>query len=134
MGLSEEYVEDMLKSTLYITSTGAKDVGSYSCSQVASDLVNIDEDNDQSLHVFVIGSSLTPLDTTQVLLLPSSKPLVLPCTPTHTAVTVTVTANGQDVTDLFMFDPVTGLTALAPVPAIYSSFTCYFTNNNTTSI
>ena len=134
MGLLEEssYEEDMLKSILYITSTGAKDVGSYGCSQVASDLVDIDEDPDQALHVFVIGSSLTPMDTSQVLLLPSSQPLVLPCTPSHTAVTVRVTANGQDVTDLFMFDPVTGLKASEPIPTIYSSFTCYFTYNNFT--
>ena len=75
MGLLEEssYTEDLLKSTLYISNAGSKDVGLYSCSQVTSDLVDIDNDPDQSLHVFVMGSSLTPQDTTQVLLLPPSR-------------------------------------------------------------
>ena len=131
MGLLEEssYTDDLLKSTLYISSAGAKDVGLYSCSQVTSDLVDIDNDPDQSLHVFVMGSSLTPQDTTQVLLLPPSHPLTLPCTPSHRAVTVRVTSSGEDVTELFKFDPVVGMTAVDTIPNRYSSFTCYFSHN-----
>ena len=83
MGLIEEsdYLLDLLKSTLYIFSTGAKDVGSYSCAQISRDLMDIDEVTTQPLYVFVTGSSLTPSDTRQVLLISSSHPLTLPCIP-----------------------------------------------------
>ena len=123
MGLLEEsdYTLDLLKSTLYITSTGAKDVGSYSCAQISRDLMDIDEVTTQPLYVFVTGSSLTPSDTRQVLLISSSHPLTLPCIPSHTAVTVSVTANGQDVNHLFKFDPTVGFTATSPLS--FSSFT-----------
>ena len=126
MGLIEvsDYNADIFKSTLYINSTGAKDVGGYTCSQVSSDLLDIDEVPEAPLHVFVTGSSLTPSDTSQVLLIDSTQPLILPCAPSHTAVSVSVTANGKDVSELFKFDPTVGFTATSATT--YSSFTCYF--------
>ena len=106
-----------------------------SCNQISNDdMMDIDEATTaNSLYVFVKGSSLTSADTGQVILIDSNHPITLPCTPTHTAVTVSVTANGQDVTDLFTFDPMVGFTAISPLKV--TSFTCYFTFfNNTESV
>ena len=128
MGLLES--SSQAGSILYILHAGAKDVGSYSCSQVTSDLVDIDEDPGQALFVFVTGSSLTPSDTSQVMVLPPSSPLHLPCLPSHTAVRVTVSASGEDVTHLFRFDPTVGFTALHPLT--FPSYTCYFTHLTST--
>jgi len=134
IGLIEEsnYADDVMTSTLYVVSVGAKDVGSYRCDQIGMDIMDIDQDTtEHGVYVFVTGSSLTSADTKQIYLLDSSSStIILPCTPTHTAVTVKVTANGEDVTQLFKFDPMVGFTAISPLAV--SSFTCYFSYQNRT--
>ena len=103
----------------------------YSCDQIGSEIVDIDHTTtEHGVYVFVTGSSLTSADPRQVILLDSSSPITLPCTPTHTGVSVTVTANKEDITQLFQFDPTVGLTAISPLAV--SAFTCYFSYQNRT--
>ena len=127
MGLIEDsiYEQGKLVSTLYINSAGIKDVGSYSCSQVRTDVIDIDDGIVSSVYLFVISKLATILDPLKVVLITPSEPLLLPCTPSHTSVSVTVTANGADVTDQFSYDPRIGFTAKKTSLSL-SSFTCYF--------
>lgn len=153
MGLEEKsvYSEDLFTSILYVRTAGAKDVGRYrwashhnlpivlycclgnnnsSCVKFINDQLDIDgSEEEESLYIYVAtGGVLTPHDPGQTVMvtLSGQTDLQLPCTPCHPNITVSLTSNGEDVTDQFQFDPRLGFSAPAGAALSSSSFTCYF--------
>ena len=52
--------------------------------------------------------------------------LQLPCIPTHPDILVSLTANGEDVTDQFQYDPTRGFWPGPRTSTTSTTFTCYF--------
>ena len=98
--------------------------------QFFNDQLDIDgSEAEESIYIYVATEGvLTPHDPGQTVMVTRSgqTDLTLPCTPPQPAVSVSLTSNGQDVTDQFQFDPSLGFSAPAGVPLSSTSFTCYF--------
>ena len=108
----------------------------HSCVKYITDQLDIDgSEAEQSIYIYVAtGGVLTPHDPGQTLMVTQSgqADLQLPCTPCYPAITVSLTSNGEDVTEQFQFDPTLGFSAPAGAPLSSSSLTCYFSLGSTT--
>ena len=103
----------------------------FSCVQVSSDLLDIDgSEEEESVYIYV--RTLSQLTTHHPSRLVMVSSLTLPCTPTQPDVAVTVTTNGEDVTDKFQYDPTIGFWPAAITSLASTSFTCYFTLDDQT--
>ena len=96
-----------------------------------NDQLDIDgSEAEQSVYIYVrTAGVLTPHDPGQTVMVTRSgqtEELELPCTPSHPAISVSLTSNGQDVTEQFQFDPTRGFSVPAGASLSSSSFTCYF--------
>ena len=101
-----------------------------SCVKFLNDQLDIDgSEAEQSVYIYVAtGGVLTPQEPGQTVMVRRSgqAELELPCLPSQPAVQVSLTSNGEDVTDQFQFDPTRGFSARAGAALASSSFTCYF--------
>ena len=82
--------------------------------------------------MYIYVRTLSQLTTHHPSRLVMVSSLTLPCTPTQPDVAVTVTTNGEDVTDKFQYDPTIGFWPAAITSLASTSFTCYFTLDDQT--
>jgi len=106
MGLKEESLDGVFSTEVYINAVNAQDVGSYECTESS----DIDLDL-EGVYIYVMGDALTPLDSSNVAPLRSGD--LVPCTPAHAGIKVSLLGDGEDLTSVFDFDPRSGFSVTA---------------------